>query len=158
MHPLVNLREGRVADLPMLWALRGDAIRRECPGFYAEELIEAWASVEMPAGLVDAVEQTEFIVADGPGGPQGFGFLELRLGKVEALFVAPTVARTGVGSALLLALEERASAAGVRRVALTASLNAERFYASRSYRVLARTTWQHPHGFALPCVEMAKHL
>jgi N-acetylglutamate synthase-like GNAT family acetyltransferase len=112
----------------------------------------------MPDGFVNALLESEFIVAEVDGSLAGFGFLNPLTREVEGIFVSPILHRHGVGSRLMRALQDRARALGVSKLWLNASLNAETFYSSLGFVVVQRTLWNHPNGFALLCVLMEKVL
>ena len=64
----------------------------------------------------------------------------------------------GCGSALVHEIERIARDNGVTRLTLSASLNAERFYAAHGYEVIERTDVVLPNGHQMASVRMAKDL
>jgi GNAT superfamily N-acetyltransferase len=110
----------------------------------------------MPDVFGELIRTKEFFVAECDGLVIGFGFLDQEARQIEAIFVAPSFVRHGIGSALLGMLERTAQEAGCTSLRLSASLNAVAFYNAAGYRAEKEATWQHPSGFALPCVHMQK--
>ena len=78
--------------------------------------------------------------------------------KIRAFFVAPTHARSGVGSLILEASESAARAAGFRRIELMATLPGVPFYASRGYVASMRARDTLPDGTTLEFVRMERSL
>ena len=78
--------------------------------------------------------------------------------RIRAFFVAPTHARSGVGSLILEASESAARAAGFRRIELMATLPGVPFYASRGYVASMRTRDALPDGTTLELVRMERSL
>jgi GNAT superfamily N-acetyltransferase len=76
--------------------------------------------------------------------------------KIRALFVHPTYARRGVGTALLSACEDAARAAGFTRFELGATLTGERLFAAHGYRPAELRDVDLPNGAVLPIVVMTK--
>jgi N-acetylglutamate synthase-like GNAT family acetyltransferase len=86
----------------------------------------------------------------------GFAQLDLDRAELEALYVAPDAARTGVGSALLAHAETVARQHALPTLRLQSTLNAQPFYAKRGYEPVRHA--QHPVSteVSLDCIEMTK--
>lgn len=158
MTSAVSYRKATPADRDAIWQVRSASIRGLCTNHYGEQVTELWASAPAPDDFAAVICGREFIVAEHESIIVGFGFLNQDTGELEALFVAPQSARRGVGTAILTSLEAIARQAGLQHITLSASLNSLRFYESAGYRAVQETAWQHPAGFILPCVAMAKDL
>ncbi|WP_093167436.1 GNAT family N-acetyltransferase [Variovorax sp. YR216] len=72
------------------------------------------------------------IVASADGKTVGFGSA-LRTGEVMLCYVAPSVVFTGVGKALLAALEDQAARAGVEALRLESTRTARAFYVRNGF-------------------------
>ena len=119
------------------------------------EQVEAWAggcgSADYAATIADG--DAYVAVAERDGAVVGFGSVRLDPrpdgeptagadadAEVTAVYVRPSVAREGVGTALLADLERAARERGRRRLRLSSSLGAVPFYERRGYeRVGTRT-------------------
>jgi N-acetylglutamate synthase-like GNAT family acetyltransferase len=117
-----------------------------------------WASSPTPEGFRDVIGNTEFFVSERDGQIVGFGFLDKRTERIEAIFVDPDVQRSGLGSAILQTLEDTARKAGLASLTLSSTLNAVAFYEHAGFKALKRTRYEHPNGFELDCVIMQKEL
>ncbi len=119
---------------------------------YDEATAKAWAGdrcrcdydlADADAAFVVAVTDPDVTraprVERSPGGGEGdvagFGHVDVATGEVEAVYVSPTYAGEGVGSALLSHLESRASDEGVDALTVASSLNAVGFYEHHDYAV-----------------------
>lgn len=64
------------------------------------------------------------------------GTVGLKTDTIYAFFVAPDRQKRGVGSRLLVFVEEMAKSSGVRKIKVDASLTAKTFYANHGYRIV----------------------
>ncbi len=157
------LRPAEPRDLAAIAALQRDAILALAGGAYGQAGVEAWARWQEAdaATLLDqdgaflVVQDTvdETLLAVGGWRPDGQA---ATLAWVRAVFVAPRAARRGVGRLTMEAIERSCRASGRRDLALSASLNAEGFYARLGYTPLSRGTWTVEPGIALGYVRMRK--
>ncbi len=97
-------------------------------------------------------------VAERDGEVVGFSQFDPAKGEVEALYVLPEAAGTGVGRALLSRAEEEAGTLGIERLLLSSTLNAEPFYTRLGYRPLGRAKHAISEAVALDCLRMEKLL
>jgi putative acetyltransferase len=72
--------------------------------------------------------------------------------------VAPDVARTGVGKALLMRIEETARNASIKCLLTDSSLTAEPFYRSQGYKVTEYGNHLLNGRWSMTCVKMRKTL
>jgi N-acetylglutamate synthase-like GNAT family acetyltransferase len=78
--------------------------------------------------------------------------------RIRAFYIHPHWSRKGIGSQILTACEEAASAAGFARVELVATLPGEPFYLSRGYEKGEAMQLETPDGESLPAFRMTKSL
>lgn len=171
---MTTVREMTPGDAEAVLRLHVAAAREFGPRAYDQEQVAAWA--EKPDGVepyLAALEAdtTDQIVAERDGEVIGWGRLDhdetddeeggdedSTVGEVTAVYVDPEHARSGVGSALLAHLEERAAELGLDRLSLSASLNAVGFYERHGYRPVERTTHETTGGVELPVLAMTTDL
>lgn len=77
-----------------------------------------------------------------------------RPGKIVLLHVDPAWRGTGIGAALLKALEEKAQRTGAAMLRVSSTFSARRFYESHGYEFLAETSV--PYGTALAMAKRFK--
>jgi putative acetyltransferase len=92
----------------------------------------AWAMQLTQAGMERKLRELEIWVAELDGAAAGWG--AIRGERLEGLYVAPQLARRGVGAGLLARLEGLMRERGIRAVHADASSNARDFYLRRGYR------------------------
>jgi putative acetyltransferase len=140
----VPIREATAADVPALAALYADAVRAAGPAYYDPAQVDAWAAFADEPRFRRFVLDPLTLVAENMGaGAEGgiIGFAGLRKdGHVTALYVHPDRMRSGIASALLRAVVERAEAQGLRRLTTDASKVSRPVFARHGFRVEAVET------------------
>jgi putative acetyltransferase len=138
------------------------AVRGLAAGDYPDEAIRAWAPLPVTDAEVErlrgAATDERRLVAVRGGRVVGIAAWRPATSEVTACYVAPEEARSGVGSALLDAIEAGARRAGLSALEADSSLNAEPFYRRRGYAVLERGTRRLEAGPAMAAVRMRKAL
>lgn len=128
---------------------------------YPAAAIQGWLVPVTEATLADLAVNLEHeirLIAELGGRPVGIGALVLEGSELRACYVLPTAARQGVGTALVKAIEGRAVVHGLDHLELSASLNAEPFYAALGYRVLEHRDVMLRNGHRLAAVRMHRSL
>ncbi|SFB71335.1 GNAT family N-acetyltransferase [Massilia yuzhufengensis] len=151
-------RRAEPADLPELWALRTRAVRTSCASHYAPDVIDAWCAAPPPDRLPALLAGGGGLVVEEVGQVQGYAILDLATGELDAAFVDPAQQGRGIARRLLAALDAMAVQHGLRRLFLSASLNAVPFYQQAGYVALRRETYPHRSGLQLESVYMEKEL
>ena len=152
-----TFRKATADDAPVAWEIRNAAIRHACKGFYPDDLLERWTAGEMTESFVEFVAQ-QFYVATVNGNVAGTGFINLRNGRIDALFVRPDMMGKGIGKRILACCEELGRSAGLTVLSLDSTLNAAPFYRRFGFVGDAVGVYQSPRGFLLDCIPMTKRL
>jgi putative acetyltransferase len=152
----VAIRRARLADAASLARVMRASIRGLARGAYPPRQIAAWSSLPAlyHAWAMTAGGETVFL-AERSG--RALGYASLRGSEVTALFVLPSAARRGLGSALLARVEREARLRGVRRLSLRASRSALSFYRTHGYVDRRRVRVPVPDG-AIEALLMVKVL
>ncbi len=138
--PKPTLRPFLPADLPLLIEIRFSAIEELTGEDYDEGQRRAWASaVDDDEAFGRSLAKGLTLIALIGGGPVGFISLQ-EGGLIEQLYVHPAVARTGVASALVDAIEKLAAARGVAALAVNASDTAKPLFEKRGFVAERRST------------------
>ena len=141
-RPKFGLRPMLPTDAPMLAEIFRASIEGLTGEDYDEEQQAAWASsaddeeafaARLAAGLT--------LVATLQSAPVAFASLE-GAGKIDMLYIHPSVAGQGVATMLLDALEKLALARGAERLTTDASDTAREFFRARGYVAQRRNTVQ----------------
>lgn len=162
----LNYRRARPADVPAIRELQARSLRQLGRDHYPKATLEAvieagtFQPALLHAGRYLVAARGERIVAcggwldDGPAAPSGVRAAtpkpsaRARPAIIRAVYVDPTEARRGIGSALMAAIEADAMAAGKSQASLLATTMAVRFYGRLGYRM------QGPLSLALPSGEL----
>lgn len=132
------LRPYLPTDASVLAAIFRDAIEELTGEDYSPAQQVAWSEAaddEEAFGARLAGSLT--LVATIVGEPVGFASLK-GADLIDMVFVAPSVARQGVATLLVDALEKLAAARGAKALTVEASDTAEPFFAGRGYQAQAR--------------------
>jgi putative acetyltransferase len=139
-HPKLALRPYLPADALMLAEIFRSSVEQLTGEDYSEGQQEAWASAADDEQAFAARLASELtLIATLDGSPVGFASLK-GTDRIEMLYVHPAMARQGVGSMLLDALEKLATARGTKRLTVDASDTANGFFDKRGYVAQQRNT------------------
>jgi len=147
------IRPATQEDAPGICQAHILAIRVLCREHYSPSEIDGWAESKTPEAYREVLATRAMFVAEQAGKIVAFAQLHVESGTVEAVYVSPDVARRGVGSALLAALEQVARDRGFHELTLKSTINAEPFYHRHGYESLGNDF----HG-SLRCISMRKLL
>ena len=153
----IQIRKAAREDAADAWRIRREAILHQCTSHYPRADLEAWTSDDLSEEFSRIVAE-HFHVAVLDEQIVGTGLVDLRTGKMDAIFVSPSFMGTGIGRAMMLHLEGLALSAGLKRLHLDATLNAAPFYRSLGFQGDAVSIYQSPKGISLPCIPMVKAL
>jgi len=138
--PKPSLRPYLPSDLPLLSEIRFAAIEDLTLEDYDEAQRRAWASAaDDEKAFSESLEKGLTLVALIGGGPVGFISLQDG-GLIDQLYVHPSVARTGVATALVDAIEKLTAARGTSTLATDASDTAKPLFEALGYQAAYRNT------------------
>jgi putative acetyltransferase len=153
----LQIREARLDDVPAVKAIHKAAVRQLCAGDYTPEQLAAWTASDDASVLSVALRPNSderMWVAERDGAVAAFA--SLCGDQVNAVYVHPDHARRGIGTRLLRKAEEVATAQGVSRLLLSASLTAVPFYQANGYQIIEECQHRLSNGVTLRCVRMSK--
>jgi RimJ/RimL family protein N-acetyltransferase len=163
-HVPFDIRRAAAPDAEAIAAAHLDSIRTLGPGYYGENIVRDWGA-RVQAGLyLRAMRQGEvfFVAIDARDSARTvLGFSSHRVDGIQhgvAVYVRGSVARRGIGSALLRAAEHHAIASGATSVQIDASLAAVDFYKHHGFDDIGRGAHRLWSGRSMPCVFMTKSL
>jgi putative acetyltransferase len=140
VFPKPSLRPYLASDLPLLSEIRFAAIEQLTVEDYDEAQRRAWASAaDDVEAFAQTLEKGLTLVALIGGGPVGFIALQ-NGGLIDQLYVHPAVARTGVATALIDAIEKLAAARGTAMLLADASDTAKPLFEKRGFVAERRET------------------
>jgi len=138
--PQPTLRPYLASDLPLLHEIRLAAIDELTVEDYDETQREAWLSrCADEEALRQTLEGGLTLIALLESSP--VGFISLKNGQwIDQLYVHPAIARRGVASALLDAIEKLSAARKTAGLLVDASDTAKPFFDARGFSALHRNT------------------
>ncbi|MGQ0443849.1 MAG: GNAT family N-acetyltransferase [Beijerinckiaceae bacterium] len=138
--PKPSLRPYLPSDLPLLAEIRFAAIEELTVDDYDEAQRRAWASAaDDDEAFAQTLERCLTLVALIGDGPVGFIAMQ-KDGLIDQLYVHPAVARSGVASALVDAIEKLAASRGAATLVTDASDTAKPFFEAQGYQAVHRNT------------------
>jgi putative acetyltransferase len=138
--PKPSLRPYLASDLPLVSEIRLAAIEELTVDDYDEAQRRAWATaVDDDDELAQKLENNLTLIALIGGSPVGFIAMQ-KDGRIDQLYVHPAVARTGVASVLVDAIEKLAAARHTNTLVTDASDTAKPFFDARGYQAVQRNT------------------
>ncbi|MDX1660971.1 MAG: GNAT family N-acetyltransferase [Gemmatimonadota bacterium] len=152
------MRPAREEDLSRLRVLFRRSIRALAVGHYDPPQIEAWAGASEDEGWIASEELPDLWVAQIGVSLVGFAEISPEGDEVRMVYVEPTVAERGIGTALLERVEEEARRRGVDCLSLRSSLNAVPFFEKFGYETRAERERRMDDGTILRIVDMQKPL
>jgi len=153
----IVIRKATKDDAQAIWDVRVAAIGAQCRGFYSDAILEASTSGEPDDRFADWVESSFHVAVDGDR-VLGSGAIDLNSGQIPWLFVLPEQMGKGIGSQIMIYLENLAAEAGLKETYLDSTLNAAPFYRKCGYQGNDLGVYQSPRGYNLDCVPMRKAL
>ncbi|MDJ1007763.1 MAG: GNAT family N-acetyltransferase [Paracoccaceae bacterium] len=138
-RPGLVVRDIAPGEAAALGTLFFRAVRDGAAAAYSAEQRRAWAP-EAPSGATWAhrLESAETLVAEQDGRLVGFMTLKRETGVIDLAFVLPQMMGRGIGTTLYAVLENRARAAGIRRLSTDASDIARAFFERQGWETVAR--------------------
>jgi putative acetyltransferase len=137
--PKPALRPFLAADVPMLAAIFAASIEELTGDDYSESQQEAWMAAAEDEEFGARLASDLTLIATLEGSPVGFASLRGN-DHIRMLYVHPAVARQGVATLLVDALEKLAGARGAQSLTVDASDTAQGFFARRGYTAKQRNT------------------
>jgi putative acetyltransferase len=138
--PTLALRPFLAADAPLLADIFRESVAELTGDDYSEAQQEAWAAAaDDERGFAAALAKATTLIATLGGAPVGFASLEAP-DHIGMLYVHPAMARQGVGTMLVDALEKLAAARGAPRLTVDASDSARTFFEVQGYQPQQRNS------------------
>lgn len=159
-----SLRPAHESDAETIVRIQFEAFHAAASAFYPSDVMRCWAPEPSAVRARELTRMLDaggalWVVAELEGSVVAFGSLAVQARELQGVYVAPSVARCGLGSRILEELERSARARGIASLELVTPLNAEKFFARHGYHVIGR----HIERFRtlerrMACLKMQKAL
>lgn len=151
----MRVRKATRADAEAVRQVRRKSIEGLAPDAYSQNQVEAWANEWKSTDYSPPIESDDvyFVVAEADEKLRGFGSLQLEApdeydaavdAEITGVYVHPSTARAGVGTEILLNIEQEARDRGFQTLGLSASLNAVPFYEHHRYEGIRKCNYEPP--------------
>ena len=154
----MKIRTAIAGEIDRLREVRNLSAEVGCRFIYSPEQLTAWLSRPLPQKMCELLSKGYVLVAEEQREIVGYGAIDPANNEVETVFVIPSFAGKGVGSALLGALESLALEFNLTTLQLSASLNAVSFYRRAGYVSFARGELPLNESLVLEFESMEKRL
>jgi putative acetyltransferase len=138
-HPKPGLRPFLPDDVPVLAAIFTASIEELTGEDYNEAQQQAWMEVAETEEFGKRLASDLTLIATIEGSPVGFASLR-GTDHIRMLYVHPAVAKQGIATMLVDALEKLAGGRGATSLSVDASDNAQGFFAKRGYTAQQRNS------------------
>ncbi len=155
----LHIRRASKPDIPTLAAILDCSWLASCPIFLPGECVRRWVEDGRARRQAEAIQPRSLLAENGLGEP--LGFISVRRGLLEMLWVVPQAWGKGIGSALLGLAEDLIRGRGHRRGQLMAyrdNTRALAFYRAKGWRPVKEFVEIAPGGLLLPVLRLEKHL
>ena len=143
---MLQVRRAKRCDAEAAFNIRFQAIQNKCNSVYTHDQVVAWTCVPLTDKYRSWVEK-DYYLACVNGVPVATGVINLESGEGQ-----------GIGKQMVAHLEHLAREAGLTKIHLEATLNAETFYQRCGFTGSAHAVYISPSGLRLACVPMRKQL
>jgi putative acetyltransferase len=156
------LRPAERADFPAIARLHARAFAALATSHHTPAQIAAHERLTQEAAYADDLARSHLTVAVSQAGAivGTAGWIDVPdqpgTARIRKVFVHPEVARRGLATRLVTDAEQRALAAGARRLFVRANVNAVPLYERLGYRALESGVMATPDGTDLPVLFMEK--
>ena len=159
----IEINLAKEEDAESIQKLHRASVRTNAGAFYSTEIIEAWAkpnTKEVIEKIKNAIEDPKALLAVARLDEKvlGFGSVVPEENELRAVYIDPQYGRLGIGTKILQFLENIAVEHNVKKLRLSASLNAEDFYTKNGYKVVDHSFHTLRTGMKMKCVNMEKLL
>lgn len=155
----MKIRQAHERDVNAVRRIHRAAIREVCSADYPAEVIAAWLRGNRNGRYLRGIREHSFWIVESDGETIAFGSVDVASRKLESLFLDPAVRGRGIAGRLIGHLEKAAFEAGVRVLAVDASLTARNFYTRHGYTESGRRlSLPLGAGLTLAGIVMSKRL
>jgi GNAT superfamily N-acetyltransferase len=155
MQNVISIRKALRSDTEAAFRIRNKAILKECVNWYSNAQIQQWTKGKPSEKFADVVEESIYLaLVDDEIATTGM--IDMKTGKLDAIFTDPLHMGKGAAGTMLKYLEKIASRAGLKEIHLEATLNAASFYRKRGFIGEEMAMYISPRGIELECIPMAK--
>lgn len=155
----LSFRQAHASDAPQLYQVLVTSVRTLCAGDYTQAQLETVIDNSNVEFYERVLTQGSMTIVVAEIGGSVVGFASLCRSTIGDLFVHPLHIKQGVGTRLLNAIEMEAVLQNIKKLRVSASLTACRFYQARGYCIIKPSFITNSQtGIRVPCIDLEKWL
>ena len=148
-HVEFDIRAGAPEDVEALYDVHKRSVFEQCRDHYDANQLQAIMEKRGREMYLPAISENQLWLAYDQQGI--LGFVEAKTGEILKLFIDPTMAGRGVGSALMnLGMALAAEGNGNNPIRVEATLNALAFYERFGFKRIGTGYWSHGNDHIPP--------
>lgn len=152
---MYRIVKAKYSDAEAALEIRRAAILTQCIGHYPLDIVTEWAGVKLSDEFAHSVAK-DFYLAKYGDQIVGTGMINIKTGKIDAIFVHPDHMHKGVGKKIIRFLERVGLNHGLKTLTLQSTLNAAEFYRACGFVGNELDTYTTARGVSIDCIPMAK--
>ena len=132
----IRFRQAKAWDAKTILEIKQAAIDSIETDEYTDEQLQAWRPDDNAIGdFRRAIRSDRFVIllAEDRDEPAGYGVLNTKKNRIDAIFIHPDHFGKGIASSLVKQFETRARMQELPEIKIVASMNARSFYQSLDY-------------------------
>ena len=158
----IKTRLSKPDDTKAILKVHYDAVHHIASKDYNKQILNDWSPPVTTKRIIDykkKLGKNEItIIAEIGKNVVGFGKIVPEKNEIRAIYVSTKAKRKGVGTALLMKLEEIAKEKSIKKLNLESSITAEKFYNKNGYKNLEYRYFTLKTGRKMRSVKMIKKL
>ncbi len=151
---MVIIRGAEQRDREDLCIVHRSSIKELCKTHYTKYELKVWYERLYPEYYTRYINEGEIYVAEKNCEVIGFGQLNHRTGRIEALYIHPHHSRVKIGTLLLEKLIAVARTYGLKLLHLSSTLNAIPFYKNSGFIPKESLKYRFLDDVEISCVKM----
>lgn len=151
---MITLRAAEQGDKGALCEVHRSSIKELCKTYYTDLELRVWYERLYPEYYSRYINEREIFIAEKDREIIGFGQLDQRNGRIEAIYICPHYSRMKIGTRLLKKLVEVAQTNGLKVLHLSSTLNAVPFYEHNGFIQKECLKYRFQDDVEISCVTM----
>ena len=155
---MITLRAAEQSDKEILCEVHRSSIKELCKTHYTDFELRVWYERLYPEYYARYINEREIFIAEKDREIIGFGQLDQRNGRIEAIYICPDYSRMKIGTELLKKLVEVAQTYGLKVLHLSSTLNAVPFYEHNGFIQKECLNYRFQEDVEISCVTMEREI
>ncbi|MDZ7961891.1 MAG: GNAT family N-acetyltransferase [Aulosira sp. DedQUE10] len=150
----VQIRLSKSSDLENILKLQADSLRALSPNYNLSEIESLIKNQRLARLQINEI----ILVAEYKNEIVGFASLLNQQSRIGGIYVNPNFVRQGIGTKMLIAIEEIAIQNRYKLIDVISSLSSVDFYQSNGYQIIRESNFYCENNVCITCVNLEKQL